>query len=204
MKKVFVILFLLCGCSAIAQAQDIRKLFIEAPDSVLPLLDSGSRADCVDFADAGMLYPVTNRFSGKCVMKELSDSCLLLQTSGASMFEMMLLPYNGSFVICVINTVFAEAADSRIAFFDSDWKRLDTERFFTAPAIADFFTDLSTAGKQAEKCDMYLVSLKRGDAGKTIVAEYTMPDYMTPDDAAAIRPLLRKITYTWNGVRFND
>lgn len=202
MKKIVVIFLMLCCHALLSQAQDIRKLFVEAPDSVLPLLPRNSRADCVDFADAGMVYPVTNLLSGKCVMKELGKSYLLLQTSGASTLEMKILPFNGSFVICVVNTVFAEAADSRIAFFDSSWNRLPAGKFFEEPAIADFFVDKENAGKSMDKCDIYLVTLKPSDANNDIVAEYTMPDYMNEDDAAEVRPLLKKITYRWNGKRF--
>lgn len=202
MKKKLFILLLFCCLGFSLQAQDIRNLFIEAPDSVLPLLPRNNRADCIDFADAGMVYPVSNRLGGKCIMREISDGYLLLQSSGVSTFEMKLLPQNDGFVICVVNTVYAEAADSRIAFFDSNWKRLDTEKFFTAPSIADFFAD--KAGKAIDKCDIYLVSLKTNAADNTLVAEYTMPSYMNSDDAEMVKPLLRKITYTWNGFRFNE
>lgn len=200
MKKVLLILLVSCGMVFSLPAQDIRTLFVEAPDSVLPLLSRNARADCLDFADAGMDYPVTNMLNGKSVIKELADDYLLLQSSGSSTIEIRLLPCNGEFVICVVNTVFAEVADSRIAFFDNRWNRLPVDVFFTPPSISDFLT--SDNDEVLDKCDMYLVSLKMVPAENIMVADYTMPGYMNSDDAIAVRPFLKKINYRWNSNRF--
>lgn len=200
MRRFILILLMCCGLVAALPAQNIRTLFVEAPDSVLPLLPRNAREDCVDFADANMEYPVSNLLNGKSVLKKLSDDYLLLQSSGASTVEMKLLPSGDDFVICVVNTVFAEVADSRVAFFDSNWKRLKTEHRFVFPMIKDFLT--GDDNKIFDMCDMYLVSLKLDPAENTLVAEYTMPGYMNSEDAQKVRPLLRDILYRWNGTRF--
>ena len=99
-----------------------------------------------------------------------------------------------------MNTVSAEASDSRIAFYDSGWKKLNAGCLFTAPSIRDFFN--STDEKLLDICDIYLVSLDLSATENTLVAEYTMPDYMNSDDAAKVRALLRRIVYRWNGSAF--
>lgn len=200
MRMLILLLFMLCCMLSSAQAQDIRAMFMEAPDSVLPLLPRGVRADCIDFADAGMLYPVSNKLDGKSTLKKLTGDYLLLQSTSISTVEMKMLPSADSFVVCVVNTVYAEAADSRIAFFDNNWKRIDSEQRFKAPLIKDFF-DIPDE-KAVDMCDIYLVSLKLDSVGNSLIAEYTMPDYMNDDDAAKVRPLLRKLVYSWNGERF--
>ena len=113
MKRILLTLSILCSLAFAAPAQNIRTLFIEAPDSVFLLLPRNARADCVDFADAGMVYPVTNLLNGKSVLKELDDDYLLLQSTASSTVEMKLLPYGESFLICVVKSVFAEAAEDR-------------------------------------------------------------------------------------------
>ena len=200
MRKTVLILLMLCGLAATLPAQDIRTLFMEAPDSVLPLLPRNARADCVDFADAKMVYPVSNLLGGKSLLKELDENHLLLQSTASSTVEMKLLPIDDSFVICVVNTVYAEVADSRVAFFDRNWKRIGTEQFFTYPSIKDFF--VGTDNRLLDYCDMYLVSLKLNPADDTLVAEYTMPGYMNDNDAQKVLASLRKLVYRWNGVRF--
>ena len=200
MKKILLTLLLLCGLQITVPAQDMRTLFMSAPDAVLPLLPAGLRADCLDFAEAGMLYPVTNALGGKSTLKVLDNDYLLLQSSGISTVAMKALPHGDSFVVCVVNTVSAEASDSRIAFYDSSWKKLDAGSFFSAPSIRDFFS--SPNEKLLDMCDIYLVSLELNAKDNTLVAEYTMPDYMNSDDAARVRELLRRIVYRWNGSEF--
>ena len=201
MRKLLLILLMMCGvfASAKAQAQDIRALFMDAPEEVLPLLPRNARADCIDFADAGMSYPVSNLLGGESTLKVLTDNYLLLQTTSASTMEMKVLPCGDSFVICVIKSVSAEATDSRMAFYTSGWEKVDTTVYFKEPQIRDFFTDDSDL---LDMCDIYLVSLKLAADDNTLVAEYTMPNYMDKADAEKVRALLKKISYRWDGARF--
>ena len=46
-------------------AQEMRDIFVEMPDSIIPLLTQSNRADCVDFLDAKMRARVTNKFDGR-------------------------------------------------------------------------------------------------------------------------------------------
>lgn len=200
MKKILLILLLLCGIVFSSQAQDMRTLFMDAPDTVFPLLPRNARADCVDFADAGMEYPVTNLLGGNSVLKKLTDEYLFLQSTSVSSVEMKKLPMGDSFVICVVKSVSAEATDSRVCFYNSNWEKIDTSSLFTAPSIEDFFFDEEE--HILDLCDIYLVMLKLDAHSNTLVAEYTMPDYMNIDDARKVRALLKNITYRWNGERF--
>lgn len=202
MKKLLLTIILFLGVNLYSPAQDMRMLFVEAPDSVFPLIPKNLRTDCIDFVDAGMKYAVTNRLDGKSTLVELTDDYLSLETTAVSTVEMKKLPAGDSFVICVVNTVSAEASDSRVAFFDSSWRRLKGGELFEAPSIRDFFTSQSAADELADICDIYLVSLKLSADENVLVAEYTMPSYMTADDAGKVLPHLRKIRYVWDGVRF--
>ena len=200
MRKLLLIFLMMYGMFSSATSQDIRALFLDAPDEVLPLLPRNARADCIDLADAAMVYPVSNLLGGKSILKILTDNYLLLQTTGASTMEMKILPHGDSFVICVVKSVSAEATDSRITFYSNNWKKLDTSFFFPSPSIKDFFTSVDE--KILDICDMYLVSLKLAETDNSIVAEYTMPGYMNSDDASKVRQLLKKIIYRWDGNMF--
>ena len=48
-KLMFFVMLLLCSVVARVQAQDMRDLFLKAPDAMFPLLSSNDRADLVDF-----------------------------------------------------------------------------------------------------------------------------------------------------------
>ena len=197
---MFFVMLLLCCVASRMQAQDMRTLFLNAPDGIFPLLSSNDRADMVDFYEAGMTAKVTNRLDGVSVLEKLTTDYLSLATTASSTMDIKLLPVQGDTVICVVKTVKAEAADSRICFYDKLWNLLDVGAFFGLPAISEFF--ISPTDEYMDMCDIYLVSLTLSAADNSLVAEYTMPAYMSVDDAGKVRPLLRKLVYRWNGERF--
>ena len=198
MKKVVLLLFLLLFCvNSFLSAQSMRTLFVQMPDSIMPFLTKNNREDCVDFIDANMLARVTNRLDTKSELLQFTFDYLHLKTSEAGSMQIKMLPVDGDTILCVINTVCAEACDSRIAFYTRNWQPLDGSRYFKKPLIRDFFlavntpdsqqdsSDDLTSAKKAESldelldiADIYLVYLTFSDRGNILTAEYTMPHYM--------------------------
>lgn len=205
MKKLINILFVaILLFAAKAEAQNMRTIFLEMPDSILPLLTSTNRADCTDFIEAGMKARVTNRFDGHSELLELTTDYLKMKTTSHSEMQMKLLPRSGGdTIICMINTVRAEAADSRIRFYDKEWKELKpTTKFFTAPAIKEFFTVNERSDKRLLMADIYLVELILSPDATTLQAKYTMPAYMSGADSAFVAGGMHDIKYHWNGKKF--
>lgn len=205
MKKLINILFVaILLFAAKAEAQNMRTIFLEMPDSILPLLTSTNRADCVDFLEAGMKAEVTNLLDGRSSLQKLTPDYLKMKTTSHSEMQMKLLPRSGGdTIICMINTVRAEAADSRIRFYDKEWKELKpTTKFFTAPAIKEFFTVNERSDKRLLMADIYLVELILSPDATTLQAKYTMPAYMSGADSAFVAGGMHDIKYHWNGKKF--
>ena len=53
---------MLLPLSRAAAQKEARTVFVQMPDSILPLLTEVNRADCIDFLDSHMRAQVTNRF----------------------------------------------------------------------------------------------------------------------------------------------
>lgn len=196
-KLLFLTIWMFVG---VVSAQDMRTVFMNAPEELFPLLTKSHRADFIDYIDAGMTAKVTNRLDGVSVLEELSDDYLRLAATASSTVQMKMLPFENDTIICVVNTVKAESADSRICFYDKEWQRVDGREMFEYPSLEDFF--VSSATEYIDVCDIYLVSLMLSSVDNTLVAEYTMPSYMNIEDAEKVRTLLRRLEYRWNGERF--
>lgn len=201
-KLLFILTVFVCGAMQGVVAQDMRSLFLDAPDEVFPLLTNSSRADCVDYVDAGMEARVTNRLDGTSILRALTRDYMYVETSASSWLEAALLPSGGDTLVCVVKGVRAEAADSRLLFYDRSWRPLLGDSLFYEPMIDDFFASADSAARYSGKCDIYLVKYSLAAGGGTLVAEYTMPAYMNDEDASIVAPLLRTLTYRWNGKRF--
>jgi hypothetical protein len=178
----------------------MRSLFLNAPDSILPLLTQNNRADCIDFLDAGMRARVTNRLDGTSELLAIDDEFLELRSSESSLVQMRLLPCAQDTVIAVVRSVCAEACDSRISFYKKDWSPAALS--FERPGIASFFLPTDSLDYLLKRCDIYLVhlSLSRDDA--SLRAEYTMPRYMSEEDSLLVAPKLRPLLYRWEGGAF--
>ena len=88
-------------------------------------LSAVNRADFIDFLESKMKAEVTNSFSGKSAMTELSLDYIHVKMMPQSSWQTKLLPINASTkLICVVATVFAPACDSHITFYTTDWKEL--------------------------------------------------------------------------------
>ena len=203
MKRIIYIIVALLAIHSV-DAQNMRTLFLEMPDSVVPLLTRNNRADCIDFIEAGMRAEVTNLLDGRSSLQKLTPDYLKMKTTSHSELQMKLLPSSGGdTIICMINTVRAEAADSRIRFYDKEWKELKTTtKFFTAPAIKEFFTVNERSDKRLLMADIYLVELILSPDATTLQAKYTMPAYMSAADSAYVAAGLHDIKYQWNGKKF--
>lgn len=203
MKRVTIafIAFMTLFCGVI-QAQDLRTLFIEMPDTLQPLLTNNDRRDMIDFWDARMSTPVVNRLDGKSRITELTNDFLSVELSRSSSMQIkMLNNVAGDTLLCIVNTVAAEACDSRIHFYNTRWERVDGP-YFTMPSIADFFHPSDSVGKALEVSDIYLVKLSLKADNDSLKAEYTMPLYMSRSDSARVAPQLRPLFYRWTGKRF--
>ena len=197
---VLFMMLLVAASSQAQQVRDMRGVFFSAPQSLFPLLTANCRADMIDYIDAGMVAKVTNKLDGVSVLEKIDDDYLLMASTASSTIQMKLLPCGGGDVVCVVNTVKAEAADSRISFYDTEWNLLDRSAYFDFPSIGDFL--LSHDKQLLDMCDISLISLTLNSDDCTLTEEYTMPEYMNTADAEKVRASLRKIVYNGTGNRF--
>lgn len=204
MKKFFVIFLMVAMVSGMKiNAQNVSSVFIEMPDTLMLLLTQNDRRDCIDFMEAGMRAVVTNRLGGKSELKKLTDDFLSVNMSKSSVMQIKLLPYaDRDTVICVVNTVCAEACNSVISFYNKNWEKMDEIILFEKPKISDFFIPADTVQRYADMADIYLVRLDLQSESDSLRAEYTMPGYMTKDDSLKIAPMLQPLWYKWNGKGF--
>jgi hypothetical protein len=209
MKRFF--LFLVCVFSFFAaSAQDMAAFFIDIPDRYLPQLEDDWRKDLVDLYKSGKPAVLENTMNGRSTLQNLTPDYLYLQSTERSALEIRFLPLiNNTFIACVINTVFAPVADSRVAFFTMEWQPLPASEIWT-PADTDSFIK-ETIDREDENyqearsyLDMDLIHYHLNPDKLTLEAEYTTPAYLSSEESAKAKPFLKEnpIIYTWRAGRF--
>lgn len=191
------------------QAQEAKKLFVNMPDSLTPLLTSVNRADYIDFLESKMKAQVDNRFGTKSEMTDLSKDYIRMQMTPLTTWQMKVLALNDSTsVICTVNTACAPACDSSVRFYTTKWEPLSTSSFITLPVMDDFVlspdsTTIYTFDEAFRSADMSLmkVDLNKEDTGLTVTL--TTPEYMSKETAEKLMPFLRRpIVYHWKNGAF--
>lgn len=205
-RRIIPILLLCLSVIGPVRAEDLRTLFIGMPDSIIPTLTKSERMDFLDYMDSGMRARVRNKLGGESMMTAFSDNSLTVMTSQSGRLEMVLFPRkNGSNLICIIRTVTARYEDSRLSFYNEDWKPVDAESLIDYPQFEDYLTK---AALKSDSLDMLrkqsmlrLQSIVPVDGA--LEFRYTSLDDLG-QDADKYRSWFKPtpIRYTWNGKKF--
>ncbi len=205
---VFAFCFLWLNAT-LGNAQNMKSIFINMPDSIEPLLTKVNKEDCVDFLDSGMKAVVKNRFDRSAELKVLTSDYLQMQLSDVSTLELKLLPLKDSVrIICMVKTVCASACDSDVRFFDTKWNELDASDFLKYPIEDVFFLPLDSLTDDVQelraKADICLMKASLSADDSSLTWEYTTPLTLHKDDRERLIPLLRKepLTMQWVEGRF--
>ena len=140
-KRILLLLTLVLHSSLFTlHAQSLSDVFTTMPDSIYPLLTAKNRKDMVDFYNNKMEAKVRNRLNDYARLDTLTNQYLRLTPSPSSEVVMRLLETSDStMLICLVQTVTKPIRDSRVRFYDSQWRQLSSVHL-PIPATADFFS----------------------------------------------------------------
>ena len=173
----------------------MRGWLAAMPDSVMPLLTKNNRLDFIDFYDAKMEAVVTNRLEGKSSMTALTDDFVQISYTKSTDVAMKLLPVNDSTdILCLVTTVKALADDSRIAFYDAQWRPLDAASYITEPSMDDFRSTLQGDSAQWAwgKIDIFFRAYRLDAESSELKCVLTTPDYLSKEDREEVAPYVRQ------------
>ena len=203
MKRLLYTLLLLVVVGVHVSARTPMRGWLAAmPDSVMPLLTRNNRLDFIDFYDAKMEAVVTNRLEGKSSMTALTDDFVQISYTKSTDVAMKLLPVNDSTdILCLVTTVKALADDSRIAFYDAQWRPLDAASYITEPSMDDFRSTLQGDSAQWvwDKMDIFFRTYRLDAESSELKCVLTTPDYLSKEDREEVAPYVRQepLVYRW-------
>lgn len=205
-RRLLAFLMMSVVMVGVVRSEDLRSLFINMPDSIMPALTKSERMDFLDYMDSNMKARVQNKLGGESEMIALMDNMLSVKTSQSGQLDMALFKKkDGKIIICIIRTVTAGYPDSRIAFYTEGWKPVPLKELIELPQLDDYLT------KEALKADsldyfkkqsmLRLQSVTPVDGA--LEFRYTSLDYIG-EDAVRYKAWLKPepLRYIWNGKRF--
>lgn len=144
MRRFILIIMCLCVASMSLMAKENRRqvaakhLFVEAPQEIFPSIDYNTRLDMIDYYESEYNRPSLSVFEDSCIITCSDTTCIEFKASEVLNYQLSMPVYD---VIVLISTHSIPMPDSEIAFYDFEWKKLPTDRFFVEPKLADWLTD---------------------------------------------------------------
>lgn len=194
MKKI-ITLALTIYCSFSLSAQDITKVFLEIPSTILFELDAEQKDKLVSNIADTTTISVESPL-GTIERTAISEDFIALKTSEAGTLQIKLLPLvNDSKIICVVKTVCSKACDSQVQFYTTAWVPLPLTNLFPQKNISWFLkNDIDKSSDDFKNAvatvDMNPVQLTLSEKDFTITADYDIENYLTGDDFGSLEPFL--------------
>ncbi len=195
MKKTALLAVCLLGMLIpVARAQEplMKDIFIDMPDSLMPMLSQNARKDLIDFYESGMRAILENEWGSRSQITSMTDRYLSLNedAEGKVNTSMALMKRGGENLVCMVRTLRLPQPDSELMVYTHDWREL--------PALAQLnaFTDEDMGTAAFDYTEITIQVSDDGQVELTLTLDATdgMPDNK-PDQCKTAR-------YRWDGSRF--
>lgn len=183
-----------------AWARSATEVFVNAPDTIVPLFTKTQRMDMADYFTYSLPTQVTNRLGGSSRIVEANPAAIMVQVGPASQLQLAVLPLRGDTLVAVIETVLTPQADSGVRFYRlSDWSPVAPENTI---GMADFVVG-STSDLPADMPAMFFCQIHYDGINSHFVFTNTTRGYYTPGETpAGLDRLAGTVTATFDGRRW--
>lgn len=124
MKRLCILTTVLMSLFINCNAQNMKDVLKEMPDSIIPLLTRNNILDCIDFLDSKMKAEVSNKMRGKSTMTKLTDNYCSIELTSASKIELYILKDGKEPSIKLVHSYKAENWDESTTFYTMKWKKI--------------------------------------------------------------------------------
>lgn len=179
-------------------AQNMRQIWLEMPDSIVPYLNRSLRTELADYITMGMKSEVMNALRDTTRIEKLTDDYILVQLSNATKLEIKSLDAS---TIAMIQTWCGPLAESKLSLFSNNWEvkplNIDVSPMFVKP-------DTMSQQRYSELLDMANVTMNEMQLSvkdNSLTIKYSVP-LLSSTDKKEMQAILRQRKLNWNGTTF--
>lgn len=197
MKKIFLILLVSFSLLPL-NAQNMRQIWLEMPDSIVPYLNRSLRTELADYITMGMKSEVMNALRDTTRIEKLTDDYILVNLSNATKLEIKSLDAS---TIAMVQTWCGPLAESKLSLFTNNWEakqlNIDVSPMFVKP-------DTMSQQRYSELLDMANVTMNEMQLSVkdySLTIKYSVP-LLSSTDKKEMQAILRQRKLNWNGTTF--
>ena len=197
MKKIFLILLVTFSLLPL-NAQNMRQIWLEMPDSIVPYLNRSLRTELADYVTMGMKSEVMNALRDTTRIEKLTDDYILVKLSNATKLEIKSLDAS---TIAMVQTWGGPLAERKLSLFSNNWEvkplNIDVSPMFVKP-------DTMSQQRYSELLDMANVTMNEMQLSvkdNSLTIKYSVP-LLSSTDKKDMQAILRQRKLNWNGTTF--
>jgi len=179
-------------------AQEMRQLWIEMPDSIVPYLNKSLRTELADYVTMKMKPEVVNSLQDTTRIEKFTNNYIRVQLNNASKLEIKSLDNS---TIALVQTWNGPIAESKLMLFSKEWKlkpfEIDLTPVFekSDSMLQQRYEDLLSMA------NITLCEFKLSESDNSLTIKFTVP-LLSSNDKTDMSNILKQRKLNWNGAFF--
>ena len=202
--KRFLFGLCLAAMPVTMMAQQVRKMWVNMPTSIVGSLEKSTRQELLDLKEMKKKAVISGPLGEECSIDTLTADYLSARLSDVSTLQMKMLPTSsGDSLLCLVQTYTGPLPESSISFYTPDWKalpmpstHLDVDLQRPDTMTQDAFSKLQAL------FDPKLISFTLSPSNKELVVALS-PVIIREEEKAHVKALILQRKLNWNGKTFN-
>lgn len=199
MKKTLLILFVSITSLA-AYAQNMREVWINMPDSIVPYLNRSLRTELADYVGMNMKSEVRNLIGDTTRISLLTDNYIKAKLSNASALEIKLLDAS---TIAVVKTWFSPEAESELELYDKEWKKLAFEDNLKPTIEKPDTMSIERFNELQQLGDIKLRTIQLNPTDNSVLADYSFL-LLNKAEKDRLKAIIKQRKFKWDGFSFKE
>ena len=197
MKRIFLTLMITFNLIAV-NAQEMRQLWIEMPDSIVPYLNKSLRTELADYVTMKMKPEVVNSLQDTTRIEKFTNNHIRVQLNNASKLEIKSLDNS---TIALVQTWNGPIAESKLMLFSKEWKLKPFEIDLT-PVFEKHDSMLQQRYEDLlSMANITLCEFKLSESDNSLTIKFTVP-LLSSNDKTDMSNILKQRKLNWNGAFF--
>ncbi len=188
-----------------ATGRSMRDLLASESGRVFATLPVATRLDMIDYFDAGRTPALETVTGGSATLTALEPAYARVELEGAGNIQLRMMAHGRDTVIAVVETVALPVADSRLTFYDTQWRPLETKRHIKPEPTLDRMIDrgVSRAERDSVMRAVVFPVAEMTFEGDELLVTPRLAEFHAADEpvAALLRRVLRPLRYRISGTR---
>lgn len=210
---IFIAALFMCATTAKAQTS-ITKIIETIPREIIPYINDNSREEISKFTDENDSLSIKNELNGNTTIRKRNDDYVRIDLNESSSLQIKLLIVNDTTqIICMVRTMKSPLPESEIAFYSTEWEKLENgyglPDIHNADSIMAGFTckpDTMTETKFEELrkyIEPIMVYAGFDDKGQALTFSINIP-FTTKDMRNEVKAIIKQKSFKWSSGSFKE